>query len=378
MISLINFLLIAGVVQAFGFNLVTIFVKKKFSKPIIYLNLVVLSIALNNLQRWLIDKGYWSDQFLLENLMVPWYLFIVPMFYAFATHFMKIENKVVGYVKPTIIIFIIEIVIKLCLISYVYHVVPGREDSLIRQYLTIEDVFNLIYSIFIFINVSLLIFRKNKHLDYILNFDDLKWLKWFVKLGVFVVLFWAIAVVIKSFTGDESAYLLVRSSSSLILYWIGYQGFYKFNVVQDRIQLRNSIEADKVLIQNNSQTIHREIDDSLSNEKHLKEFEEIRNHIITNKQYLNPLLNQDTLTSDLGMSRSHFSMLVNTYSGNNFPDFINSLRVEQAKKFLSNDDFRNYTIVSIGLECGFNSKSTFYSAFKKFTSETPSSYRTQF
>jgi len=368
----------AGVVQAFGFNLVTIFVKKKFSKPIIFLNLVVLSIALNNLQRWLIDNGYSSDLFLLEHLMVPWYLFIIPMFYAFATHFMKIEDKVVSYVRATVVIFIVEIVIKLCLISYVYYNVPGRDITLITTYLTIEDIFNLLYSIFILINASLLIFRKNKFLDYILSYDDLNWLKWFVKLGVLVVLVWTVAVGIKSFTGDETAYLLVRLSSSILLYWIGYQGFYKFNVLQDRIQLRSSIASEKFTISSNEIKDLRERNNDLYNEKHQSEFQDIKKHIVQNKLYLNPLLNQDTLATGLGISRSHFSKLVNTYSGYNFPDFINSLRVEQAKKFLSSEDFRHYTMVSIGLECGFNSKSTFYAAFKKFTSETPTTFRAQF
>ena len=86
----------------------------------------------------------------------------------------------------------------------------------------------------------------------------------------------------------------------------------------------------------------------------------------------------ETITNELGISKSHFSKLVNTYSNYNFSDFVNALRVEQAKKFLSNDDFSAYTIVAIGLECGFNSKSTFYSAFKKFTSETPTTFRDKF
>ena len=90
------------------------------------------------------------------------------------------------------------------------------------------------------------------------------------------------------------------------------------------------------------------------------------------------LLSMDIITSELGMSKSHFSKLINSYSNYNFSDFINSLRVEQAKQFLSNDDFNSYTIVAIGLECGFNSKSTFYSAFKKFTTKTPTTYREEF
>ena len=120
-----------------------------------------------------------------------------------------------------------------------------------------------------------------------------------------------------------------------------------------------------------------DLSDDFFNEKHQADFEKIKNYIVKQKLYLNPLLSMESTALELGMSKSYFSKLINSYSDYNFSDFINSLRVKQAKKFLSDDEFSEYTIVAIGLECGFNSKSTFYSAFKKFTSKTPSAYRSQ-
>jgi AraC-like DNA-binding protein len=142
--------------------------------------------------------------------------------------------------------------------------------------------------------------------------------------------------------------------------------------------LRSSIDSDRYSIKSDALIDYEQNNDDFYNEKHKDEFQNIKSQILDNKLYLNPLLSQDDLAAEMGISRSHFSKLVNSYSGHNFSDFINYLRVEQAKKFLSNHDFRNYTMVSIGLECGFNSKSTFYTAFKKFTSETPTSFRAQF
>ena len=51
------------------------------------------------------------------------------------------------------------------------------------------------------------------------------------------------------------------------------------------------------------------------------------------------------------------------------------MRVEQSKKILIDPKYANYTISSIGLESGFNSKSTFYTVFKKHTGITPLAYK---
>ena len=375
MVKIVNFLLIAGVMQGFAFNLITMFVKKKCDKVIVFLNLTVLFISLNNLQRWLIYSGNVSDLFVIQQLEVPWYLMILPMFYAFTTHFLQVEDKVRNFLKFSIGLFIVELAIRLCFISYVYHEIPGRDATLIEQYSLIEDIVNLLYSIFLFINASLIIFKRHHLISYILSYDDLNWIKWFIRLGVINIGFWAVALSIKLATGNDDAYKFLNLSTSILLYWMGYQGFYKYNVLRDRIILRTSLETDKVLISSNAVANHSHESDEFFNEKHEKDFERIRNHIISNKLYLDPLLSMDSLTTDLRMSKSYFSKLVNSYSDYNFSDFINSLRVEQAKKFLSNNEFSEYTIVAIGLECGFNSKSTFYSAFKKFTSETPTSFR---
>jgi AraC-like DNA-binding protein len=300
------------------------------------------------------------------------------MFYAFTARFLRIEKRVNDFIKPTLFIFGFEIVIRLILISYVYYEVPNQDRTLIQEYTNIEEICNLFYSLFVFGNACLLVFRKTKLLEYILGFDDLSWLKWFIKLGSVVVVFWILAVVMWNVYDNADYYDLLRLTSSIWLYWVGYQGFYKYNVVEDRIVLRKTIESGHVLISSPKTIGASNQDDDFFNEKHQNDFNKIRNFIIEEKLYLDPLLGMESVASDLGMSKSYFSKLVNSYSSYNFSDFINSLRVEQAKKFLSDDEFSQYTIVAIGLECGFNSKSTFYSAFKKFTSETPTSYREQF
>ena len=81
------------------------------------------------------------------------------------------------------------------------------------------------------------------------------------------------------------------------------------------------------------------------------------------------------MSKKCSLSENYVSQLINKNSNYNFNDYINNYRVEVAKEMLSNIEFDNYTITSIGLESGFNSKSSFYAAFKKFTNLTPIQYK---
>jgi AraC-like DNA-binding protein len=59
----------------------------------------------------------------------------------------------------------------------------------------------------------------------------------------------------------------------------------------------------------------------------------------------------------------------------NFYDLVNGYRVEEAKRLLLDSKSINYTILSVGFEAGFNSKTTFNTVFKKFTGFTPTEFR---
>ena len=377
-LTITNFLLIAGVIQGFGFNLVTLFIKKKYGPAIIFLNLIVLSLSLNNLQAWLIDQGYVSENILIQHLYVPWYLFIIPTFHAFVVHFLKVEDKIKTYVKFTIALFLGEVLLRIVMISYVHYEKPDELAVYYKWFNRSEELINCIFFIFLFIKSINLVFFKEHLYNYISGYDDVKWIKVFIFMGIGVIACWVGAVIFNMINDNQEAYYILRIADSVLLYWIAYQGFFRYNIVQDRIYLRRSIYNEPSLNgEFKAKAIFNSSEKNEVNEKHLNDFNRIKSYILQEKLYLDPLLNMEQLASDMNMSKSYFSKIINTYSAYNFSDFVNSLRVEQAKQLLGNDEFNQYTIVAIGLECGFNSKSTFYSSFKKFTSQTPTEFKAQ-
>jgi YesN/AraC family two-component response regulator len=73
----------------------------------------------------------------------------------------------------------------------------------------------------------------------------------------------------------------------------------------------------------------------------------------------------------------HVSNVINNNLNKNFSDFINEYKIEAAQDMLLNKSFSNLTIEAIGLECGFGTKKSFYTAFKKYTNLTPTEFREQ-
>lgn len=85
-----------------------------------------------------------------------------------------------------------------------------------------------------------------------------------------------------------------------------------------------------------------------------------------------------TLTSvseELGVSSHQLSSFLNNYYGQNFNDYINTFRIEKAKKLLLKE--RERTVLEIGFQVGFNTSSTFYKAFQRKVGMAPGKYRKQ-
>lgn len=91
--------------------------------------------------------------------------------------------------------------------------------------------------------------------------------------------------------------------------------------------------------------------------------------------FLENELNLPQLADLFEVSSNHLSQVINEQFGVNFFDFINQHRVEAAKQRLLDVDAKRYTILGLALDSGFNSKSAFYTAFKKYTGVTPLQFR---
>ena len=96
--------------------------------------------------------------------------------------------------------------------------------------------------------------------------------------------------------------------------------------------------------------------------------------LITDKKlFLNPQLTLSETAKELNTSTHILSQVINEKFNKSFNVYINELRIESAKMLLINN--RNYTIEGVGYESGFNSKSSFFTIFKKMTGQTPSEYQ---
>ena len=81
------------------------------------------------------------------------------------------------------------------------------------------------------------------------------------------------------------------------------------------------------------------------------------------------------LAAELGEPPHRVSQVLNERLGANFHDFVNEYRVREVTTRLADPTQDHLTLLSLALDAGFSSKSTFNSIFKKFTGKTPSAWR---
>ncbi|MCB0485051.1 MAG: helix-turn-helix transcriptional regulator [Flavobacteriaceae bacterium] len=196
-----------------------------------------------------------------------------------------------------------------------------------------------------------------------LGFNQALWLKWFVGSYLGFVFFFFLYVFLVRF--DLMSYKYDYFIDGIILLFIGslaYFGFVQPDIFEGKKQLKEVIPFTKYRKSGLSKNVSLDLKNKLEG---ILEKEKI---------YLNNELRLNDVAELLNISRNQASQIINQHYNLSFFDFINKLRVEESLKMLLNNEDDNLNITQIAYSVGFNNRSSFYKAFKKFTNESPSSY----
>ena len=150
-----------------------------------------------------------------------------------------------------------------------------------------------------------------------------------------------------------------------LIYYFKRQLVYKRRF-ENLLQQREDANEESVKINSSSMEISSKIIEEILSGLTLFEF---------NKEYLSPNTSLSELANSLSTNPRYLSKVINLQKDNNFPQYINDLRVDYAIKEMSeNSKFRKYSIRAIAEECGFKSAESFSKSFYKKHGIYPSYY----
>ncbi|WP_411812480.1 helix-turn-helix domain-containing protein [Chryseobacterium scophthalmum] len=171
--------------------------------------------------------------------------------------------------------------------------------------------------------------------------------------------------------------------ATFIIHWTAYIGIYKYKLAKNKDAVYNFLNNDLAIIHPNLQVSENSIMQENSIVEAYKEsitadnlyFQKLELLCKEQHIYTDSTLNREKVAEKLGISAGYVSQIVNIITGDNFANYINNYRVEAVKEMISDPEYENYTLLTMGLESGFTSKTTFYKAFKKVTDQTPNEYK---
>ena len=185
---------------------------------------------------------------------------------------------------------------------------------------------------------------------------------------LFIVISYIVYILLATFFGFwgflkndfELSNLYNYSATLALTFFLGFCG-----IRQDEIYKRKfNIEKEE-----------RYLKSKLSTERKEKIKDLIINYFNDKSPYLNPDLNMQFLSEELNIPKHQLTEVLNTIIGKNFFQFVNEYRVNAVKQKLTDPGNDKYSIESIGYDCGFSSKSSFFSVFKTLTGKTPLEFK---
>nr|WP_315172306.1 helix-turn-helix domain-containing protein [uncultured Flavobacterium sp.] len=271
------------------------------------------------------------------------------------------------------------VVANLVLVPRFYAVNLASKSSFLEKSSSMLEIqFNYILihvQIVLYLIAAFMLLRKVKKI-YLENYAgaSMESLNWLFQFTLALSFFYFVALIKNIFKFTEYPNITEWLKIGLLLFELIIIFWYLFKALNNP-KLFRSIDSKLKLVE-----------DIVSEEKSNnqvavteKEFDEdlykLQQYMIDEKPFLNPSLTIQDIAVAIKIPVRELSLLINHKLDQHFYDFINTYRVEKAIEILKDESKDKVTILEILYEVGFNSKSSFNTAFKKHTGNTPTSYR---
>lgn len=241
----------------------------------------------------------------------------------------------------------------------------------VRESLTTLWLRSIHFIIYFVLSIQL-VSKYKKHLVNSTSYVDNAFHTW-VLVFIAIHAFPPFSVIIGFTFTDFGEYTLMIILLSFFLF-----SFAVFIAIMVKPELFHSFPHQMPLPDSSEEKIKKYESSNLMEEKKERYLTNLVNHFENEEPYLSPDLTLTDLAEQTKIPSHYLSQVINEKLNCTFLDFVNGYRVEAAKKLLEKDSNKQFTILSIAYDAGFNSKSTFYSAFKKHVGTTPSGYRKNF
>ena len=348
--------------------------------------------------------GNYQATILLYHLFVPAVLALCPLFYLYVKSLtnenFSFDGRKLLHFLPALIFFMINTPVFLMLTPeqskwfIIYGFAETGSGQMVKlctyiYYLWNFGVFALQIVFYLYLVIKEILQHKKKIREVFSNLQKkkLNWLIWCTGL------FFALLVINNTLLQTDAVdAIIVRIAYNIamivITAFLGFAGLRQIDIY-DEVKVADMAHTDgdspKVKdqgrdeIQRQTNVAERSnnkyVASALSEEEKKKIVDVLENIMQTKKLFLNPELKITDVASEVLFPRKQISQAMNEKLSNNFYNFINRYRIEEAKRLLEDTKYSKFSIEGIAHQSGFNSRSSFYTAFRNETGVTPSQFR---
>jgi AraC-like DNA-binding protein len=368
----INLLIIVTVISLFisvflAFFLLTVKTKHRLSNFLFALFLIITAIDTSEPLFSLVTDGP-SNLGMFRNTLA---FLQIPVFYLYALSVCYSDFKL----KPKHLIHLLPFVLANTVLLPRFYTVDlaSKINFIMNCQSRIEVQFNHILfhiQIFIYLIAVFMMLKKAKKL-YVENYagTSINSYHWLFQFTVVLTVLYLIVIFKNIFKFSDYPYVSEWIKIGILVFQLFIVCWYLFKALNNPGLFRNidsklKLVSDIILEEKKSEP-----------EVFIEELAKLKKYMLEEKPFLNPSLTIQDLSADIEVPTRELSVLINHQLGQHFYDFVNTYRIENAMTILKDTTKSKVTVLEILYEVGFNSKSSFNTAFKKHTGFTPTNYR---